>query len=74
MQQIWFVGFGVFVLCLFRLRNGTEGTVHRQKLSHPQEQFTLDIGHLPVGVYHIELYPEDNAERVFYGVQVVLSK
>ena len=49
------------------------GTVHRQKLDHPQEQFALDIGHLPAGVYHIELYPEDNPERVFYGVQVVLS-
>jgi len=47
------------------------GTVLRQKLEHPQEQFTLDIGHLPAGVYHIELYPEDNPERVFYGVQVV---
>ncbi|TVQ50918.1 MAG: T9SS C-terminal target domain-containing protein [Saprospirales bacterium] len=49
------------------------GTVHRQKLDHPQEQFSLDIGHLPAGVYHIELYPEENEERVFYGVQVVLS-
>jgi len=49
------------------------GTVHRQKLDHPQEQYSLDIGHLPAGVYHIELYPEDNPERVFYGVQVVLS-
>ncbi len=49
------------------------GTVHRQKLDHPQEQFALDIGQLPAGVYHIELYPEDNPERVFYGVQVVLS-
>ncbi|TVR88831.1 MAG: hypothetical protein EA411_03855 [Saprospirales bacterium] len=49
------------------------GTAIRQKLSHPQKQFTLDIGHLPAGVYHIELYPGENAGRVFYGVQVVLS-
>ena len=49
------------------------GTVHRQKLDHPQERFSLDIGHLPAGVYHIELYPEENAERVFYGARVVLN-
>jgi len=49
------------------------GTVHRQKLDHPQEQYALDIGHLPAGVYHIELYPEENPGRIFYGVQVVLS-
>ena len=48
------------------------GTVHRQKIDHPQEQFSLDIGHLPAGVYHIELYPEENAERVFYGTQVLI--
>jgi len=47
------------------------GTVHRQKLDHPHEGFSLDIGHLPAGVYHIELYPEENPGRVFYGVQVV---
>ncbi|TVR75966.1 MAG: T9SS C-terminal target domain-containing protein [Saprospirales bacterium] len=49
------------------------GTVHRKKLSHLQEQFSLDIGHLPAGVYHIELYTEENQERVFYGARVVLS-
>jgi hypothetical protein len=49
------------------------GTVHRQKLDHPQEQYALDLGHLPAGVYHIEIYPEHNPERVFYGTQVVLS-
>ncbi|TVR86105.1 MAG: T9SS C-terminal target domain-containing protein [Saprospirales bacterium] len=49
------------------------GPVLRQKLSHLQEQFTLDIGHLPAGVYHIELYPEESAERIFYGAQIVLS-
>ena len=49
------------------------GTVYRQKIDHPQEQYSLDIGHLPAGVYHIELYPEENEERVFYGARVVLS-
>ncbi len=50
------------------------GTVHREKLDYPHERFSLDIGHLPTGIYHIELYPEENEERVFYGTQVVLSK
>ena len=49
------------------------GTVHRQKIDHPQERVSLDIGHLPAGVYHIELYPEENSERVFYGARVVLN-
>ena len=49
------------------------GTVYRQKIDHPQERFSLDIGHLPAGVYHVELYPEENAERVFYGARVVLN-
>jgi hypothetical protein len=49
------------------------GTVHRERLDHPQERHSMDISHLPAGVYHIELYPEENEERVFYGTQVVLS-
>lgn len=49
------------------------GAVLRQKLDHPQEQYALDLSHLPSGIYHIEIYPEHNPERVFYGVQVVLS-
>ena len=49
------------------------GTVHRERLDHPQGHHSMDIGHLPAGVYHIELYPTKNEERVFYGVQVVLS-
>ncbi len=48
------------------------GTVHQQKIDHPQERYSLDLGHLPAGVYHIELYPEENAERVFYGTQVLI--
>ncbi len=49
------------------------GTVHRERLDYPQGHHSMDIGHLPAGVYHIELYPEENPERVFYGTQIVFS-
>jgi hypothetical protein len=34
----------------------------------------MDLSALPSGVYHLELYPEKNKERVFYRSKVVLVK
>ncbi|MBK9735984.1 MAG: T9SS type A sorting domain-containing protein [Saprospiraceae bacterium] len=31
----------------------------------------LDLTSLPSGRYNVEIYPEDNTERIFYGRQVV---
>lgn len=39
-----------------------------------ENNMRMDLSALPSGVYHLELYPEKNKERVFYSSKVVLVK
>ncbi len=45
--------------------------VESKEITHGTLSVTIDITRYPSGYYHVELYPEENAERVFWGRQVV---
>jgi len=38
-----------------------------------QGKMSIDLSHLPSGVYHVEFYPEEGRERLFYSSQIVLE-
>ena len=42
-----------------------------KRLRSDQNPDALDISHLPAGRYNVEIYPIENAERIFYGTQFI---
>jgi hypothetical protein len=49
-----------------------EGQLIQQKeISSGTISIDIDITSFPSGYYHVELYPEENKEKVFWGVQVM---
>ena len=45
--------------------------VHTKQIEFNPISMQIDLTHLPAANYNIDLYPENNAERIFYGVQVI---
>jgi len=48
--------------------------MHKENLSNSVREKRLDLSDLPAGHYNVELYPEQNTERIFYGKQIVIVK
>lgn len=48
--------------------------MHQENLTNTVKEKPLDLSALPAGHYNIELYPERNNERIFYGRQIVLVR
>lgn len=45
--------------------------VYKALIPAGQSPASVDISHMPAGRYNIEIYPSENKEKVFFGVQVV---
>jgi len=45
--------------------------VYETSITGPTLSIDIDITDMPVGQYHVELYPERSTDRVFYGSSVV---
>ncbi len=45
--------------------------VYKALIPAGQSPVSVDISHMPAGRYNIEIYPSENKEKIFFGVQVV---
>lgn len=45
--------------------------VYNEQIEFNPVTMELDLTHLPTASYNIDLYPENNNDRIFYGVQVI---
>lgn len=42
-----------------------------ESFGHTGPPGRVDVSHLPPASYHIEIYPDDNPDRIYYGTQIV---
>ena len=45
--------------------------VYNEQIEFNPITMELDLTHLPAASYNIDVYPENNNDRIFYGVQVI---
>lgn len=45
--------------------------VLEKRIARGTSKVDIDITHQPSGMYHVEIYPEKNPQRIFWGQQVV---
>ncbi len=48
--------------------------VQKNEVTKDHQEIKINITHLPTGRYNIEVYPDRNKKRVFYGTQVIKTK
>jgi len=61
-------GFGSGTLSVLNLDGQV---VETKEVGHGTLSVAVDITRYPSGYYHVELYPEENVERVFWSMQVI---